>query len=914
MPQSPARTQSTRRLFNIARIPCAHPGCQRLFKNKGALTQHKRAAHQHSFRMPQGRPTAVEEVPDRDAPPSDVGNNRTQNHFIRDYHIELDGRICDEDGNFIDPGAPPPPFTTRRHDDWTPYRSRLEFETAEFLFTKTQMSAGHIDELLHLWGVSLAVHGDDPPFADHVDLHNTIDQTPVGDVPWNRFTINYTGDRDGTDAPWMDGDYEIFYRDPHNVVRNMISTPDFKDTIDYAPYREWEKRPDGTHKRRWRDFMSGDWAWDQADQIAEDPLTHGAAFVPVILGSDKTTVSVATGQNDYHPLYLSIGNVHNSTRRAHRNAVAVVGFLAIPKTAKEYSSDSRYRKFKKQLLHTSLSRILNTLKPAMTTPEVTRCADGHYRRVIYGLGPYIADYEEQVVLAGIVREWCAKCIAHPSDLEHGGELRTRELVDALVEEVDFGTLWDEWGIIGEIVPFTNDFPRADIHELLAPDLLHQVIKGTFKDHLVSWVEQYLEQTHGGRLAKRILDDIDRRIAAAPYFTGLRRFYQGRGFLQWTGDDSKALMKVYLPAIEGYVPPDMVRALRAFLEFCYIARHDIITDDTLKDLENALQRFHKYREIFITSGVRSDFSLPRQHALHHYCMLIRMFGAPNGLCSSITESKHIKAVKEPWRRSNRYNALGQMLLTNQRLDKIAASRADFTARGMLDGPCAISYAKYFERKRARTVSALATELNVPNFPLLLRLFLYDQLYADDTHSAADVPLRNCPSYTGRIDVFNSAVSTFFAPSDASGISGMRREHIRAAPRWRQDSGRYDCVFVNTDNTTDGINEMDIARVLCFFSFPYKKTTYPCALVHWFKVIGTRPDQDTGMWMVRPSFDEEGAREISIIHIDSIFRAAHLLPIFGDQSVPKDITYHNSLDAYRGFYVNKFADHHAFEIAS
>jgi hypothetical protein len=34
-----------------------------------------------------------------------------------------------------------------------------------------------------------------------------------------------------------------------------------------------------------------------------------------------------------------------------------------------------------------------------------------------------------------------------------------------------------------------------------------------------------------------------RIAAAPPFSGLRRFPQGRGFKQWTGDDSKALMKV-----------------------------------------------------------------------------------------------------------------------------------------------------------------------------------------------------------------------------------------------------------------------------------------------------------------------------------------------------------------------------------
>jgi hypothetical protein len=59
-------------------------------------------------------------------------------------------------------------------------------------------------------------------------------------------------------------------------------------------------------------------------------------------------------------------------------------------------------------------------------------------------------------------------------------------------------------------PFTNDFPRADIHELLAPDLLHQVIKGTFKDHLVDWVKTYLNKTHGKSRANEILDDIDRQ--------------------------------------------------------------------------------------------------------------------------------------------------------------------------------------------------------------------------------------------------------------------------------------------------------------------------------------------------------------------------------------------------------------------
>jgi hypothetical protein len=106
------------------------------------------------------------------------------------------------------------------------------------------------------------------------------------------------------------------------------------------------------------------------------------------------------------------------------------------------------------------------------------------------------------------------------------------------------------------------------------------------------------------------------------------------------------LQVYLPAIEGYVPAEMVKAIRAFLEFCYIARRDIHDTHSLAALDDALRRFHLHRDIFRTSGIRvNGFNLPRQHSLTHYVKLIRAFGAPNGLCSSITESKHIKAVKD-----------------------------------------------------------------------------------------------------------------------------------------------------------------------------------------------------------------------------------------------------------------------------
>jgi hypothetical protein len=163
-----------------------------------------------------------------------------------------------------------------------------------------------------------------------------------------------------------------------------------------------------------------------------------------------------------------------------------------------------------------------------------------------------------------------------------------------------------------------------------------------------------------------------RIATVVSFSGLWRFPEGHDFRQWTGNDSKALMKVFIPAIEGHVPQEMVHAFHALLEFCFLVRCNVITEDTMKQIQDALTRFHHYHQIFKTLGTVPHFSLPHQHSMIHYVDMIRLFAAPNGLCSSIMELKHIKAVKDPWRWSSKNNALGQMLLCNQRLNKLAAS--------------------------------------------------------------------------------------------------------------------------------------------------------------------------------------------------------------------------------------------------
>ena len=196
--------------------------------------------------------------------------------------------------------------------------------------------------------------------------------------------------------------------------------------------------------------------------------------------------------------------------------------------------------------------------------------------------------------------------------------------------------------------------------------------------------------------------------------------------------------------------------------------------------------------------------------------------------------------------------------------------------------------------------------------MVRRFLYEQLYPNSTIPSEDVLEDSYPEIEEKIHVVNSAVAIFRAPSDLSNIDGMRREHIRATSSWRKGAPRYDCVLVNSHPDLEGAQAFEVARVFLFFSFRHGNTAYPCALIQWFSFVGAEPDDNTGMWMVEPEFQETDEPHLSVIHTDSIYRAVHLLPVYSTaEPVRRTITMHSSLDTFRLFYVNKFADHNAFE---
>ncbi|KAG1734437.1 uncharacterized protein EDB91DRAFT_1250958 [Suillus paluster] len=145
-----------------------------------------------------------------------------------------DGRPCDENDVFLPPGTPPPPPVNYPADDWTPFHDCVEFEMAELLYIDNQMSATKINRLLNLWAAMLVKHNDQPPFADHQDLYCTIDSSALGEVKWENFQVQYSGEKpDVNILSWMNNSFDVWFRDPWEVVCNMLANPTYADEIDY---------------------------------------------------------------------------------------------------------------------------------------------------------------------------------------------------------------------------------------------------------------------------------------------------------------------------------------------------------------------------------------------------------------------------------------------------------------------------------------------------------------------------------------------------------------------------------------------------------------------------------------------------------------------------------------------------------
>ena len=116
------------------------------------------------------------------------------------------------------------------------------------------MSAGNIDDLMECLA-HLVPHDQDPPFANSRDLYETIDAAHLGHIPWRSVKLSYrpVEGEDISEVPWKSKMFEVWYRDPQEVLKMQLSNRDFANEMDFAAKRISDPK---TKQRRYQDFMS----------------------------------------------------------------------------------------------------------------------------------------------------------------------------------------------------------------------------------------------------------------------------------------------------------------------------------------------------------------------------------------------------------------------------------------------------------------------------------------------------------------------------------------------------------------------------------------------------------------------------------------------------------------------------------
>ncbi|KAI0717969.1 hypothetical protein C8Q72DRAFT_789441 [Fomitopsis betulina] len=231
-------------------------------------------------------------------------------------------------------------------------------------------------------------------------------------------------------------------------------------------------------------------------------------------------------------------------------------------------------------------------------------------------------------------------------------------------------------------PFWADLPYANIFRCITPDLLHQLHKGMFKDHLVKWTTE-------GYTA-----EIDERFKRVPSYPGVRIFHRGISKVtQWTGNEYHQMQKVFLPILCGiHDDPHVITAARALMDFIFLAHYPAHSTNTLEAMKVALRNFHDNKDVFIDLGMREDFNIPKLHAMNHYVAAIILFGSCDGLSTEISERLHIDLAKNVYRATNHKQYLKQMVLWLERQDKMSwfESYLDWAAPQSTPPPLATPY--------------------------------------------------------------------------------------------------------------------------------------------------------------------------------------------------------------------------------
>lgn len=556
-------------------------------------------------------------------------------------------------------------------------------------------------------------------------------------------------------------------------------------------------------------------------QTAVDTRTPGSTIIPIIISTDKTTLTSFGGKTAY-PMYLTIGNVPKEIRRKpSRNAQILIGYL--PATSLDHITCTAVRRRTVgNLFHYCLDQIMDSLKGAGRCGVALRSGDGVWRRCHPILAVFVGDYPEQLLVACLKKGLCVSCPIPWYEVGvdiAGYAFRDLDVVLDALGTLPLGpTIYTrtcrEAGIKPIQHPFWEELPYSYIFRSFPPDILHQLLQGLIK-HLVAWVRR----AYGD-------EPIDIRCHHLPPNHYIRLFLNGITHLKRvSGREHSQIASILLGVIADLPLPNhlnpsrLVAAVRAILDFLYLAQYPVHTPATLDVMKDALSRFHENKQVFIDLEIRNDFEIPKAHAAEHYADYIELFGTADNYNTEYTERLHIDFAKDAYHATNCKEELPQMTLWLERREKVigleSLIRWRLAGRPQPSAPISVypgvTHERFHQMAKAPSETSISLgdlrdNYHALSFNHALACFIISQQSPTTRWNHISRKARRMDLSVYRFDVYHSLKFTIIDPYH---LPKQERivDHIHAQPIRTNNvddciAARFDTALVDRENGLTG----------------------------------------------------------------------------------------------------------------
>ncbi|KAG8729536.1 hypothetical protein FRC10_003813 [Ceratobasidium sp. 414] len=535
------------------------------------------------------------------------------------------------------------------------------FEMAELL-----LMTGLTDSRKNQHLGSVLYRGSTIPWKNTTQLYTDVDQLKHGPV-WHLHEINIKNALN-PDNPRVQ---YLITRNIVDVVRDMMANPAFCDLLKYAPETYWTS--EAKTERVFGDMWSADW-WPRMQEELGRQGKRDGTIAALVIATDQTKLASLCGGQKVYPVYISLGNIGKDGRRQPtKRATVLLGFLPVD-GFEDVANDDERRRMKADLVHRAMETMFAPLVAASKTRVEMWCADGRLHHVFPLVAAYMADWPEQNLQSCTTEGSCPVCT---TKRKGRGELSDEpaplrdweETLRAIRAYFDFRRKRDLQTMgLKPVWPWWASLDHINLATCLTPDLLHQLYQGIFKSHLMRWL-QYLVG----------VKELDARFTSTTQAAGMRHFGKGVSHVQqWTGRESKEMLKQVVPLVAGTLkPPELGQLVLSAIDFIYRAHSSSMTNSEIDELNTALETFHRLKVLMVEQGFYGSSArfdrIPKLHMLMHYSRAIRELGTPDGYNTEAPEHLHIEYAKEPWQASNKVRPMKQMITYIQRQEAIRIHR-------------------------------------------------------------------------------------------------------------------------------------------------------------------------------------------------------------------------------------------------